>query len=115
MAISEDKKLWCVEPSKYPRDKIAINVPKGKRAVYRRAAAELGLNFSVFIQKSVEEFINNNADEDFIAKIKAENKLSKEKQRLLAAFDKLPKESQRLVRKLTEDFAAKVSGEQSDS
>ena len=109
MTISKDKKIWYVEPSKKLRDKIAINVPKGKRDVYRRAAAELGLSLSVLIQKGVEEFISNNVDEDFVAKIKAEEKLSKEKQKLIAAFDKLPKDSQKIIRKLVEDFASKIS------
>ena len=71
MTMVKDKRLWYVDPPKTPRDKIAINVPKGKRDVYRRAAAELGLSLSILIQNGVEEFILKQADEEFISKLKA--------------------------------------------
>ena len=109
MAIVNDKRLWCVEPPKTSRDKIAINVPKGKRDVYRRAAAERGLSLSSLIQMGVEEFILKQVDEEFIAKLKDQERLSKEKQKLVAAFDTLPKDSRQVVLELVENFAAKVS------
>lgn len=110
-----DKRPIYIELPKYPRDKIAINVSKGKRDFYRQAAKELSLSLSVLIQRGVEEFILNHSDKETLAKLKAEEKLSKDRRKLAEAFDALPKDSQRIILKLVKDFAAKVSDTQSPS
>lgn len=96
-----------IPPEKRP-DLIKVTIPKGKRKVYKQVAKELGLSLSMLVQHGVEEYMSNHADEESICKLKAEEKLSKKKQRLLEAFDALPKESRTIILKLVEDFAEKA-------
>ena len=93
---------------KTTRDLLAVEILKGKRDVYKQAAAELGLSLSMLVQTSVEEFIRNHAGEEFIPN-REDEKLSAEERRLIVAFDSLPKDTRTIVLKLVEDFAAKLS------
>lgn len=49
-------------PNNY--DRIIIEVRKGKRDAYKLAASELGLSLSMLVQRGVEEYVQNHADED---------------------------------------------------
>ena len=91
-------------------ERIAVNLPKGKREAYTSAAHEFGISISGLVRLGVEEFIANHADKDSAQKVKASEKLSAQERKLLKAFDALPKESRAIVLKLVEDFALKVSG-----
>ena len=55
-------------------DRLAIWVKKGKRDIYKKAAAELGVSLSMLVRDGVEEFIRNHLSEDFIEKIETEKK-----------------------------------------
>ncbi len=96
--------------SKDSYDRVAVNLPKGKREAYTSAAHKFGISFSGLVRLSVEEFIDNHSDEDSAKKVKASEKLSAQERKLLKAFDALPKESRAIVLKLVEDFALKISG-----
>lgn len=91
-------------------DRLAVNIPKGKRDAYTSAAHAFGISVSGLVQLGVEEFIATHSDEESAKKVKASEKLSTQERRLLRAFDALPKESRAIVLKLVEDFALKVSG-----
>ena len=61
MAI--DKRFICIDyPRKNNRERLAIEVPKGKRDEYKAAAQELGLSLSRLVQNGVEEYIRNHFD-----------------------------------------------------
>ena len=89
-------------------DRIAADVPKGKREEYRAAAKELGLSLAKLIQYGVEEYIQNHGGE-VIQKPEAE-KLTAEERRLLAAFAKLPKNAQINLIKTLEALSPKKEG-----
>ena len=100
--------MKCPLTEKY--DRIAMKLPSNK-SVACKQAEEL-LELPTPIQQGVEEvnvsFAEKNSVKEFTA---AEKKLLKEKERLLKAFAKLSADSRKILLKLVEDFAAKVSSD----
>ena len=69
MTVSKDKQFIHINIDPRRKDKwerLAVEIPKGKRDIYKTAAQELGLSLSVLIQIGVEEYIKNHGEE-FIA------------------------------------------------
>lgn len=63
MAVS---KRLCVDgklPSRILRDRLVIEIPKGKKDDYRQIAKAMGLSMSRMIQTAVEEYAKNHAGE----------------------------------------------------
>ena len=59
MAVSEAQKRATDKYRKAKRDRILVEVPKGKKTAYRLAANELGVSLAQLVQISVEEFARN--------------------------------------------------------
>ena len=108
MAVSQAQKLAKEKYRQEKRDQMTLEVPKGKREVYKAIAARLGLSLSMLVQHSVEEYGANHAGE-VIHKPEAE-KLTAEEKRLLAAFAKLPKNAQTNLIKTLEALSPKKEG-----
>ena len=87
--------MKCPLTEKY--DRIALKFPS-KKSVACKQVEEIS-ELPSPIRQSVKEFTA------------AEKNLLKEKERLLKAFVKLPADSRKVVLKLVEDFAAKVSSD----
>ena len=69
MTVSKDKQFVHININPRRKDKwerLAVEIPKGKRDIYKMAARELGLSLSKLIQNGVEEYIKNHGVE-FIA------------------------------------------------
>ena len=69
MTVSKDKQFVHININPRRKDKwerLAVEIPKGKRDIYKMAARELGLSLSKLIQNGVEEYIKNHGEE-FIA------------------------------------------------
>ena len=69
MTVSKDKQFVHININPRRKDKwerLAVEIPKGKRDIYKMAARELGLSLSKLIQNGVEEYIKNHGAE-FIA------------------------------------------------
>ena len=92
------------------KDIVAVQVPKVKLDAYKLVAAELGLSFSMLVQRGVEEYIQNHASEISIAEEKpvVEEKLTDAEVLLSESFAKLPKSVQRRFAGLIQDFAKHV-------
>ena len=75
MAVS---KRLCVDgklPSRILRDRLVIEIPKGKKDDYRQIAGEFGISLARLIQLGVEEYAKNHAGEaqgDGVESAKAE-------------------------------------------
>ena len=66
MATSkEQKKLIRVTYREKKYERLAVEIPKGKRDIYKVAAQELGLSLSRLVQNGVEEYIQNHTGEKF--------------------------------------------------
>ncbi len=64
MTTSKNKRLICREPrQKDKRERLIVDIPKGKLGSYKMAARELGLSLSKLIQNGVEEYIKNHGEE----------------------------------------------------
>ena len=114
MAISDAQRLAVKIYRSEKRDQIAVDVPKGKREVYKRIAAKLGKSLAQLIQDSVEEFSRAHAGEDWTANQlaagvsmagastveKPGETLSREEKKLLEEFRQMPVNSQKHVRGL---------------
>lgn len=90
-------------------DRFVTKFSKDKFDARKRELAELFISLPLPVKNSVNDLKDDSTDEKPIQKPKPEEKLSKEKQRLLEAFDALPKDSRQAIVKLVENFAAKVS------
>ena len=90
------------------KDIVAVQVPKGKRDVYKMAAAELGLSLSMLVQYGVEEYIRNHEVSVAIEKPVVEETLTDAEIRLSKNFAKLPKSVQRRFAGLIQDFAKNI-------
>ena len=69
MTVSKDKQFVHININPRRKDKwerLAVEIPKGKRDIYKMAARDLGLSLSKLIQNGVEEYIKNHGEE-FIA------------------------------------------------
>ena len=86
-------------------DRIAADVPKGKREIYKTAANDMGLSLALLIQNGVEEFIKNHAGEKVTLEVKPES-ISAADRRLLDEFNQLPADVQKktlaLIRAINE-------------
>lgn len=96
--------------SKEDYDRLAVQLPKSELDAYRLSAERLILSFESPFQCPFENYkvkrVSENSDKILSA---AEKKLLKEKERLLKAFVTLPEDSRKIVLKLVEDFASKIS------
>ena len=64
MAVSTKKCTVYIEPRrKNDRERLVIEIPKGKRDIYKAAAQELCLSLSKLVQNGVEEYIRNHFNE----------------------------------------------------
>ena len=110
MAISDAQRLAVKIYRSEKRDQISFDVPKGKREVYKRIAAKLGLSLAQLIQDSVEDFSRAHAGEDRAANQLAATStstiekpgetLSREEKKLLEDFRQMPANLQKHVRGL---------------
>ena len=110
MAISDAQRLAVKIYRSEKRDQISFDVPKGKREVYKRIAAKLGLSLAQLIQDSVEDFSRAHAGEDRAANQltatsmstdeKPGETLSREEKKLLEDFRQMPANLQKHVRGL---------------
>ena len=90
-------------------NRLVTDIPKDKLDIHKKELADFLLNLPMPAKSSVNDFKDDYANKKPVQKSKPEEKLSKEKQRLLEAFDALPNDSRRVVLKLVENFAAKIS------
>ncbi len=112
MAVSDAQRDSIAKYRAEKRDQLAVDVPKGKRDIYKQGAAELNLSLSMLIQNAVEEFIaHHQADNLSAAELKKisllvqqTEKLSPAEKNLLVEFNKLPVETQKLVFKLIQSI-----------
>lgn len=92
-------------------DRVTVNVPKGKRDLYKLGAEFLDLSLSALIQNAVEDYLESHWGKSpaKVEKPVAEEKLklSAEERRLLENFAKLPKSVQKKFAGLIKDFAAR--------
>lgn len=80
------------------RDMIAVEVPKGKRDIYKIAAQELGLSLSRLVQNGVEEYIKNHVNEVPIAIEES----AKVEEKIKEAVSRLGEKSAKVGEKFTE-------------
>ena len=109
MATSKSQMLAVAKFRAEKCDRIAADVPKGKREVYNAAAKELNLSLAKLIQAGVEEYIANHAGE--VVTVKPENQLSAEERRLLDEFNQLPGDAQKHLLKFVKAVNKKGGGE----
>ncbi len=106
--VTESKRKANAKYRAEKRDQLAVDVPKGKRDIYKQGAAELNLSLSMLIQNAVEEFIaRHQADNLSIVSQSASSptqKLSATEKNLLAEFNKLPADTQKLILKLIQSI-----------
>lgn len=91
-------------------DRIAADVPKGKREVYRTAAKELQISLASLIQNGVEEYIQNHAGE--VVAVKPENQLSAADKKLLENFNSLSPKRQKVLRDIISELVDTKEGEE---
>lgn len=111
MAVSRAKRISIAAYQQEKCDRLTADVPKGKREVYKRIAAELNLSLASLIQVGVEEYARTHAGEDFSeanqltatstsAVEKPGETLSREEKKLLEDFRQMPANLQKHVRGL---------------
>ena len=106
MAVSRAKRISIAAYQQEKCDRLTADVPKGKREVYKRIAAELNLSLASLIQVGVEEYARAHAGEDqaanqLAAGVSAVEKpgetLSREEKKLLEDFRQMPANLQKHV------------------
>lgn len=85
-------------------DRITMDVPLGKRAVYKEAAERFKMPLTVLFQRAVEEYINNHG-----GNVEPHEKLTPRDKLLLKKLKQLPSDTQRLVAKFVENMASVVA------
>ena len=110
MAVSRAKRISIAAYQQEKCDRLIADVPKGKREVYKRIAAELNLSLASLIQVGVEEYARAHAGEDWTANQltatsmstdeKPGETLSREEKKLLEDFRQMPANLQKHVRGL---------------
>ena len=103
MAVSNAKRLSIAKYQQEKCDRITVDVPKGKREVYKAAAAKLGLSLSMLIQHGVESYGGGIATESFTKPEKPES-LSADERRLIDEFNRLPSDTRKALVKLVKSI-----------
>lgn len=110
MAVSIAQQLAKDKYRKEKRDQMTVEVPKGKREVYKLIAAELGISLAQLIQVAVESYGRNHAGG--IQLPAAEQKsLSPSDEKLLVEFSKLPVDAQKSLMKFLQTINQKGGGQ----
>ena len=105
MAVSNAKRIAIKKYQQEKRDRLTVDVPKGKREEYKAKAAKLGLSLSVLIQKGVETYGVNHAGQNLSAASQnLEQKLSAADKKLIEEFNRLPAETQKALIKLIQSI-----------
>ena len=99
-------------------DQLAVDIPKGKKALYKQAAAEMGLSLTALIQNGVEGFVNERCEgffqrENFspiTQNVASTEKLSANEKRLVEEFNQLPVETQKALLKLVKTINEQSKG-----
>ncbi len=112
--VSEAKRIANAKYRQEKREQLAVDIPKGKKNVYKAIAAEHGLSLSMLVQRSVETFAGVNDITDLpvkpapITSLPAE-KLSSQEKTLLLEFNKLPTDVRKALLKTIEAINANQS------
>lgn len=92
-------------------ERISLDVPLGKRAVYKEAAKQFKVSLVNLIQISVEEFIANHSGEDIKDKLVQHERLTPRDKLLFDRFKELPPYAQRSVVKFVDNMAGLARGQ----
>lgn len=95
-------------------ERISLDVPQGKRAVYREAANQFKMSFAGLFQIAVEEFIANHSGEDVKDKLVQSERLTPRDKLLLEKFKQLQPKTQRAVMKFIDNMAGISAGQQKE-
>ena len=95
-------------------DQILFRVRKGKREEYQQAAESLGLSFWAFLQKGVEEYISNHANEKIQLVTEKPESLSAADRRLVEEFKSLSPKNQKALREIISELVDKKGGDWND-
>ena len=105
MAVSTAQRLARDKYRKEKRDQMTVEIPKGKREVYKLIAAELDRSLAQLIQDAVEEYGANHGGENLsLATQNQEQKLSAADKKLIEEFNRLPAETQKALIKLIQSI-----------
>ena len=101
MPVSNSKRISIKKYQQEKRDRLTVDVPKGKRDEYKAKAGQLGLSLSMLIQNGVEAYGENSGE--VITPTQGE-KLTSDQKRLLDEFGKMPVEVQKQTLKLIREI-----------
>lgn len=74
MPMTESQKESIDRYKREKCDRIIADIPKGKKARYQAAAQSLGLSFSMLMQNSIEEYVQNHAGKIIVPELTFDEK-----------------------------------------
>lgn len=96
MATSNAQKIATKKYREKTYDTIGFDVRKGKRDEYKQFAIRKGLSLAGMLTKAAEEYMQNHAGENPLAKPQPKS-LSPANEKLIAEFSKLPPSTQKAL------------------
>ena len=111
MAVSIAQQLAKDKYRKEKRDQMTVEIPKGKREVYKQIAADLGISLALLVQFSVEDYGRNHGSENALS-IGAEEseRFSAADRKLVEEFNQLPADTQKAITKLIATINQNLKG-----
>ena len=113
--VSNSQKIAVKKYRQEKRDQLAIDIPKGKKDVYKATAARVGWSLATLVQIGVERLIaqiSHEAAESLPPmSSQPQEKLSDAEKRLVEDFKTLSPKSQKALREIISELLTKKGGD----
>ena len=103
MPISEARRQSQKKYKQEKCDRVTVDVPKGKREIYKQLADEMGISMSKLIQYGVDEFAQKYTNKAIFHS--QGDKLNAEQRQLIDTVDKLTPKARKQLIKFLESLA----------
>lgn len=104
----------ALNKQKEGHERISLDVPQGKRAVYKAAAKQFKVSLVNLINLALDEFIENHSGEDVKDQLIQHERFTTRDKLLIEKYKQLSPKTQRAVMKFIDNVASLTAGDKKE-